>query len=316
MTTHDIIDPLSAHAYPRDVAREVQSRRPEFAAGNAISAVLTEDPSLTADQAIAILDQATEDHAAENTVASESEDALDETDATWRSGPLPFRIAAQAWAAAAGINGAFVPDEFYGVVQYIRPDPTESATDLLESCLAEANRRADWFQARVNPGGMGLARAEVVYARLEWVTSVTTVLYRVDPVPCTPDTFASDRWEVAIEGGRHVTRQEAAEQVISRGSSPAGDYRQSDQRQFAPLSAAEQPVPCACGEWSGERCQWQGPCAETVVIEFMPAHLRESHRAAGNSGTWPHNGAVRIRVHRDCAASMVETDGEWCEVRS
>ena len=34
----------------------------------------------------------------------------------------------------------------------------------------------------------------------------------------------------------------------------------------------------------------------TVVVETMPEHLRASHRAAGNWGTYPVNGAVRRRV--------------------
>jgi hypothetical protein len=32
------------------------------------------------------------------------------------------------------------------------------------------------------------------------------------------------------------------------------------------------------------------------LIEYMPAHLRASHEAAGNRGCYPHNGAVRVLV--------------------
>lgn len=52
----------SDDAYPRDVAEEVSIRRPDFAASDAIAAVLMEDPSLTADEVIAILDRAEADH--------------------------------------------------------------------------------------------------------------------------------------------------------------------------------------------------------------------------------------------------------------
>ena len=45
-------------AYPRDVAQEVSMRRPDLAAHDAIAAVLTADPSLTADAVIACLDEA------------------------------------------------------------------------------------------------------------------------------------------------------------------------------------------------------------------------------------------------------------------
>jgi hypothetical protein len=33
-----------------------------------------------------------------------------------------------------------------------------------------------------------------------------------------------------------------------------------------------------------------------TLIERMPAHLCASHRAAGNWGDYPHNGAVRVVV--------------------
>lgn len=49
-------------------------------------------------------------------------------------------------------------------------------------------------------------------------------------------------------------------------------------------------------------------------MEWMPEHLRSSHEAAGNRGTYPANGANRIRVARACADSMIATDGEWCEI--
>jgi len=45
--------------YPREIAREVSALRPDLAAGNAISTVLTIDPTLTADEVIEILDKAT-----------------------------------------------------------------------------------------------------------------------------------------------------------------------------------------------------------------------------------------------------------------
>lgn len=68
---------------------------------------------------------------------------------------------------------------------------------------------------------------------------------------------------------------------------------------------------CDCGEWSGVPCD--GPRQTTV--EWMPPHLRESHRAAGGGGSYhgcyPSNGALRLRVSNTCAESMLESDGEW-----
>ena len=51
--------------YPREVAREVQARRPDLASGDAIRTVLTVDPTLTAAEIIEILDEATADHTAD-----------------------------------------------------------------------------------------------------------------------------------------------------------------------------------------------------------------------------------------------------------
>jgi len=45
-----------------------------------------------------------------------------------------------------------------------------------------------------------------------------------------------------------------------------------------------------------------------VLFEDMPRHLRESHRAAGNWGKYPHNGATRSLLGRDEAESLVDED--------
>nr|PZN76093.1 MAG: hypothetical protein DIU57_17695 [Pseudomonadota bacterium] len=68
---------------------------------------------------------------------------------------------------------------------------------------------------------------------------------------------------------------------------------------------------CECGEWTGERCAWTGPIEQTVLVEYMPEQYRASHKAAGNVGRYPHNGAIRIRCERSCAESIVEYDPEW-----
>ena len=68
---------------------------------------------------------------------------------------------------------------------------------------------------------------------------------------------------------------------------------------------------CGCGEWMGEACEWCGPLSKMVVVEYMPESLRGSHTAANNSGSYSHNGAVRVAVERECAERLVEADGEW-----
>ena len=46
-----------------------------------------------------------------------------------------------------------------------------------------------------------------------------------------------------------------------------------------------------------------------VVVEVMPISLRASHEAAGNRGTYPHNGAKRFIMPRPVAT--LECDGDW-----
>ncbi len=51
-----------------------------------------------------------------------------------------------------------------------------------------------------------------------------------------------------------------------------------------------------------------------VVVEMMPEHLRESHRKAGNSGVWPHNGAERYVASLRVAERDVADDPEWTRI--
>lgn len=71
---------------------------------------------------------------------------------------------------------------------------------------------------------------------------------------------------------------------------------------------------CECGEWMGERCNWSGPREEMVLVEWMPNYLRASHEAAGNRGSYPHNGSVRVLVEKSCAENILQHDSEWTSV--
>lgn len=73
-------------------------------------------------------------------------------------------------------------------------------------------------------------------------------------------------------------------------------------------------VHCECGAVMGERCEWSGPAEETVEIEWMPEHVRASHATARNSGSYPHNGAVRLRCEVSCAERIAESDAEWTTI--
>lgn len=76
-------------------------------------------------------------------------------------------------------------------------------------------------------------------------------------------------------------------------------------------SHSAQAVHCACGATRNERCVWTGPGSDTAVVEWMPEWIRASHTAAGNHGTYPHNGALRLRCERSCADRLIESDPEW-----
>lgn len=71
---------------------------------------------------------------------------------------------------------------------------------------------------------------------------------------------------------------------------------------------------CQCGEVYGAPCEWSGDVADTVLVEVMPEHLRASHEAAGNKGDYPQNGAIRLRVERSCADSLVESEDGWAHI--
>ena len=71
---------------------------------------------------------------------------------------------------------------------------------------------------------------------------------------------------------------------------------------------------CQCARWSGgSQCHGATSIADPV-IEFVPEADRASHTAAGNRGSWPHNGAERIRVTPECAEMILDSDSEWSDL--
>lgn len=80
------------------------------------------------------------------------------------------------------------------------------------------------------------------------------------------------------------------------------------------IAVEPRTVRCECGQYTGERCTWIGSPDDTVVVEYMPTHLRASHEAAGNVGRYPYNGAVRVRCERSCAESIVADDPDWAQI--
>jgi hypothetical protein len=50
---------------------------------------------------------------------------------------------------------------------------------------------------------------------------------------------------------------------------------------------------------------------DAVIVETMPAHLRESHRRAGNWGRYPLNGAKRWIMSRADAEALLGNEPEY-----
>jgi|GEM_PF-1500036 len=74
---------------------------------------------------------------------------------------------------------------------------------------------------------------------------------------------------------------------------------------------------CECGTADGDRHDYDLDASEDVVIlEWMPPQYREAHSAAGNSGVYPHNGAIRLVTLRECAETIVADEGDerWARI--
>jgi hypothetical protein len=63
-------------------------------------------------------------------------------------------------------------------------------------------------------------------------------------------------------------------------------------------------------EWRVHMRDQQLP-EDAVIVETMPDHHRGSHRAAGNWGTYPHNGAERRIMSRSDAEALLGDDPEY-----
>jgi hypothetical protein len=51
-----------------------------------------------------------------------------------------------------------------------------------------------------------------------------------------------------------------------------------------------------------------------ALIEIMPEHLRASHLAARNGGSYPDNGAERRILPMEEAEAMIAADPEWASI--
>lgn len=140
---------------------------------------------------------------------------------------------------------------------------------------------------------------------------------------------AWDRAEDALDRGDRTAALEALEEARALAAEWGED---SDERSAIELVSAEDedeaetcescgrpvcPVCHAC-EACGPTCDhdeapWREDEEEDddegmVTVEYMPAHLRASHRAAGDWGVYPLNGAERVRMSLEDAEEAVAAD--------
>lgn len=66
---------------------------------------------------------------------------------------------------------------------------------------------------------------------------------------------------------------------------------------------------CELGEIYPEACF----IPASATVEYIPTYLRDAHRAAGNPGSYPHNGAVRVNLCPGCAKTVLAENPEWAE---
>lgn len=51
-----------------------------------------------------------------------------------------------------------------------------------------------------------------------------------------------------------------------------------------------------------------------VLVEYMPVHLRATHKAAGNAGFFPYNGSERFLMEENDAKLLVESEPDWASI--
>ena len=68
---------------------------------------------------------------------------------------------------------------------------------------------------------------------------------------------------------------------------------------------------CECGQITGVPCRAAPSLDPDAVVEFFPPWVRAAHVDAGKMlGSFPHNGAIRLRLRPECAGELEQAP--WC----
>jgi hypothetical protein len=124
----------------------------------------------------------------------------------------------------------------------------------------------------------------------------------------------ADRWATDIAHAAHVLDSGASAwtyvEAEELGESTWNELRkEAVRRDMAIVDTGDGyalQVRCACGA-----CNRRVPFDETMLLEFMPVQHRDAYTQASNRGTYPANGAERLRVALDCGQAIVSTADGW-----
>jgi hypothetical protein len=125
-----------------------------------------------------------------------------------------------------------------------------------------------------------------------------------------PGQLGADESLISAMGVAATAKLFGVEADSDAFTAACGEYSAAFESELRSIAQKAAPQQCACGAALGEACSGTLG-ADAVTIEWMPDHLRASHEAARNSGSWLDNGALRLRVTPSCARHLEQHDGKW-----
>jgi len=201
-----------------------------------------------------------------------------------------------------------------------RANLTESPNNTVHLDLDEIVRNDEMFVAVSDMRRVGLAVIALDAARDAWsgeaaeepsptrithdqLCAAAEAAAKEGPLgsACDPSAVLS-----ALEECEGLEREDGDEEIVARVYGDVMAAREADETAT---------LLCDCEQVTGQPCGCRGgSVADLVTVEYMPRQHRASHEAAGNRGTYPHNGASHVRCSRACADSILETEDGWATI--
>lgn len=240
--------------------------------------------------------------------AAETEDGIPEV--TYHAGVgnigTPMRYHHNRWGWIGRYHGGVVGSSVRDLLESLEPELVELSACYEGTTWDGSNYRGSWteraydLQAVIDERASEPDRYSHYWTADDWYGQAGTdwadlcTEAKVDPERALGDDWQSVAAEVA----------DAVEKLQDAPVSGTEDYVLAQAEDYR-----DQYARCECGKITGERCSHVQPEDDMVAVEWMPPHLRASHEAAGNRGTYPANGAERLWVTADCAHDVC--DDEW-----